>query len=200
MSSLTDYFSSLATKIRSKTGKSGTLTPTQMVTEVDAVYAKGYADATPVTQTKSAVPRNSDQTITPDSGKLLSSVSVSGVMTGFTSSNDFLVGTDKLTVSGTGYVNFSKVITSKGLWLVSGYNGAIASMPSATDIENIRFAVKYSTDNGSTYSSPVLTMLLKVKNVSAVPQIRIRMLGTASPTIITSAPECKLMCFKICDL
>lgn len=37
MSALTDYFTSLANKIRSKTGKSGTLTPTQMVNEVDTL-------------------------------------------------------------------------------------------------------------------------------------------------------------------
>lgn len=78
MSALTDYFSNLATAIRAKTGKSTQLSPTDMVDEVDAVYQKGYDDATPVTQTKtaSAMPTASDRTITPDSGKLLSSVTI----------------------------------------------------------------------------------------------------------------------------
>lgn len=78
MSALTDYFSNLATAIRAKTGKSTQLSPTDMVDEVDAVYQKGYDDATPVTQTKttSAMPAASNRTITPDSGKLLSSVTI----------------------------------------------------------------------------------------------------------------------------
>lgn len=78
MSALTDYFSNLATAIRAKTGKSTQLSPTDMVDEVDAVYQKGYDDATPVTQTKtaSAMPAASDRTITPDNGKLLSSVTI----------------------------------------------------------------------------------------------------------------------------
>ena len=77
MSALTDYFSSLANKFRSKTGKSNTLTPDDMVDEVDAVYQKGYDDATPVTQTKSVNPKVEEAiTVTPDSGKLLNSVSI----------------------------------------------------------------------------------------------------------------------------
>ena len=43
MSALSDYFTSLATKIRSKTGSSATMTPTQMVNAVDDVYLAGKA-------------------------------------------------------------------------------------------------------------------------------------------------------------
>ena len=41
MTALSDYFTSLATKIRSKTGKSATLTPSQMIPEIDAVFEAG---------------------------------------------------------------------------------------------------------------------------------------------------------------
>ena len=77
MSALTDYFTSLANKIRTKTGKSTTLTPTDMVSEIDDVYSAGQAN--PPTQTKSATPTTSEQTITPDSGKFLSSVSIGAI-------------------------------------------------------------------------------------------------------------------------
>ena len=79
MSALTDYFTSLANKIRSKTGSSSTMTPTEMVDEVDSVYSAGQAN--PPTQTKTATPTTSSQDITPDSGKFLSKVTVSAIQT-----------------------------------------------------------------------------------------------------------------------
>ena len=79
MSALTDYFQSLANKIRTKTGKNNTLTPTDMINEIDTVYSTGQAN--PVTQTKSVTPTTSAQTVTPDAGKFLSSVSVGAIST-----------------------------------------------------------------------------------------------------------------------
>ena len=56
MSALTDLFTSMANKIRSKTGGSGTYTPTEMVSDgIDDVYDAGYADATtPITPSNSS--------------------------------------------------------------------------------------------------------------------------------------------------
>ena len=68
MSVLTDFFTSLANKIRSKTGNSETLTPPQMISEIDNIY-------TP-TQTKSVTASTSTTTVTPDTGYALSSVTV----------------------------------------------------------------------------------------------------------------------------
>ncbi len=47
MSALTDLFTALATKIRSKTGGSDTYTPPQMVNAIDDVYDAGVAAGTP---------------------------------------------------------------------------------------------------------------------------------------------------------
>ena len=68
MSILTDFFTSLANKIRSKTGNSNTLTPSEMISEIDNIY-------TP-TQTKSITASTSAITVTPDTGYHLSSVTV----------------------------------------------------------------------------------------------------------------------------
>lgn len=56
MSALTDLFSAMANKIRSKTGTATTYTPTEMVSDgIDDVYDAGYADATtPITPSNSS--------------------------------------------------------------------------------------------------------------------------------------------------
>lgn len=80
MSALTDYFLSLANKIRSKTGKSTTLSPTDMISEIDVVYSAGRNSVT--SQTKSCTPSTSAQNIVPDSGyDYLNKVTVSAIQT-----------------------------------------------------------------------------------------------------------------------
>lgn len=105
MSALTDLFTSLANKIRSKLGTTSTYTPAQAIAAIDNVYNKGVTDTkkgdaatsdvksgktftstngvdltgTFAAQTKSASPSTSAQTISPDSGKYLSSVSISAI-------------------------------------------------------------------------------------------------------------------------
>lgn len=76
MSALTDLFTSLATKIRSKVGGAQTYTPAQMVSAIDDVYDAGVAAGTTPTQTKTVTATTSAQTVTPDSGYALSSVTV----------------------------------------------------------------------------------------------------------------------------
>ena len=80
MSSLSDYFTSLANKMRSKTGKVATMTPTEMITEVDAVYQAGVNSIQTQTKTAPAVPDGlsvaNNTIISPDSGKLLSGVTI----------------------------------------------------------------------------------------------------------------------------
>ena len=103
MSTLTDFFTSLANKIRSKTGSTEVMSPMQMIDAIDDIYTptqtktvtagtsattvlpdNGFAlssvtvNPTP-TQTKSASSSTSAQTVTPDSGKYLSSVSISAI-------------------------------------------------------------------------------------------------------------------------
>jgi len=118
MSALTDYFSKLAAAIRAKTGKSTQLSPTDMVDEVDAVYQKGYDDATPVTQTKTAnaMPATSDRTISPDSGKLLSGVIIPAAYDG--NLRKYL-DNNKVTDTGAGAGNFTITFPSTGIYLIA---------------------------------------------------------------------------------
>lgn len=76
MSALTDLFTALANKIRSKTGGSATYTPPQMVAAIDDVYDAGVAAGTTPTQTKTVTAGTSATTVTPDQGYALSSVTV----------------------------------------------------------------------------------------------------------------------------
>lgn len=76
MSALTDLFTALATKIRSKTGGSDTYTPPQMVNAIDDVYQAGVNAGTTPTQTKTVTAGTSATTVTPDAGYALSSVTV----------------------------------------------------------------------------------------------------------------------------
>lgn len=76
MSALTDLFTALANKIRSKTGGSATYTPPQMVNAIDDVYDAGVAAGTTPTQTKTVTAGTSATTVTPDQGYALSSVTV----------------------------------------------------------------------------------------------------------------------------
>ena len=77
MSALTDLFTAMANKIRSKTGGSDTYTPAEMVSDgIDDVYDAGVAAGTTPTQTKSVTAGTSQVTVTPDTGYALSSVTV----------------------------------------------------------------------------------------------------------------------------
>lgn len=77
MSALTDIFTSLANKIRSKLGTTTTYTPAQAIAAIDDVYDKGYDDAYVPTQTKTVTAIASGTvSVTPDSGYTLSEVTV----------------------------------------------------------------------------------------------------------------------------
>lgn len=77
MSALTDLFTAMANKIRSKTGGSDTYTPAEMVSDgIDDVYDAGVAAGTTPTQTKSVTAGTSQIIVSPDTGYALSSVTV----------------------------------------------------------------------------------------------------------------------------
>lgn len=76
MSALTDLFTSLANKIRSKLGITSTYTPAQAISAIDDVYDKGVADGATPTQEKTTTAGTSAITVTPDSGYALSKVTV----------------------------------------------------------------------------------------------------------------------------
>ena len=102
MSALTDLFTSLANKIRNKLGTTSTYTPTQAISAIDDVYTKGVTDTkkgnattgdvksgvtftsangveligTFAAQTKTVTAGTSASTVTPDSGKYLSKLTI----------------------------------------------------------------------------------------------------------------------------
>lgn len=76
MSALTDIFTSLANKIRSRLGTTTTYTPAQAIAAIDDVYEKGKSEGATPTQTKTVTAGTSATTVTPDTGYALSSVTV----------------------------------------------------------------------------------------------------------------------------
>lgn len=76
MSALTDVFTSLANKIRSRLGTTTTYTPAQAIAAIDDVYEKGKSEGATPTQTKTVTAGTSATTVTPDTGYALSSVTV----------------------------------------------------------------------------------------------------------------------------
>ena len=150
MSALTDYFTSLANKIRSKTGGSGTLTPTQMVSAVDDVYSAGQAH--PVTQEKTAdafQSWSSIKTVTPDSGKFLSKVNIPKFLNGSTSDFNAKTFTEYPSVSGLGVVSFD----STGIYVLVHGGLGISSVDGRTTcnvlIDELLF--NYYHDNGAVF-------------------------------------------------
>lgn len=89
MSALTDTFTSIANAIRTKLGVQTTYTPAQMSTAIASIPTQKEE------QTKSVTATTSAQTITPDTGKVLSSVTVNPQVhsatytpTGYSNAND----------------------------------------------------------------------------------------------------------------
>lgn len=114
MSALTDLFSAMATKIRSKTGTATTYTPSEMVSDgIDDVYDAGVAAGTTPTQTKTVTAGTSNVTVRPDTGYALSQVTVQPTPTE--------------TASATPTTSAQTVSPSSGKYLSSVSVGAIPS-------------------------------------------------------------------------
>lgn len=143
MSALTDLFTALANKIRSKTGGSATYTPPQMVAAIDDVYDAGVAAGTKPTQTKSAGPNvSTNKDVTPDSGYLLSKVTITPLShTGTytpaadTAANDMGEYHDKRYVNTSGMIvpSGDKAITANGSGIdVKSFSTVSVSVPNPT--------------------------------------------------------------------
>lgn len=76
MSALTELFTNLANKIRSKLGTSTKYTPAEAISAIDDVYDKGLADGETPTQTKTVTAGTATSTVVPDDGYALSEVTV----------------------------------------------------------------------------------------------------------------------------
>ena len=106
MSALTDYFTSMANKIRSKVGGSQTYTPLQMVNAIDDVYDAGAASVpsptsiTPSDSSPAALTANTPVTPTANGYAIASSPTS---VTPSTSGASFTAGIKNMTGSGYAY-------------------------------------------------------------------------------------------------
>ena len=107
MSALTDVFSDIATKIRSKLGVSTKYKPSEMADAIDSVYTAGAAGAKVGTATASDV--LSGKTFTNSS-----TVGATGSMTNQGSKSFTITNTSSVTIPK-GYYNGSGKITTSGM-------------------------------------------------------------------------------------
>lgn len=179
MSALTDLFTALANKIRSKTGGSDTYTPPEMVAAIDDVYDAGVAAGTTPTQTKSAGPNvSTNKDVTPDSGYLLSKVTITPLShTGTytpaanTAANDMGQYHDKRYVNTSGMIipTGNKSITANGTGIdVSGYATASVNVPNPTlsgdaTVSDVLSGKTFYSDSYTkktgTYTAPTITSI-----------------------------------------
>lgn len=145
MSALTNLFTSLANKIRSKVGGSQTYTPPQMVNAIDDVYNAGVAAGATPTQTKTVTAGTSTEYVYPDSGYALSRVTVYPTST-----------QSKSTTAGT---------SSKTVYPDSGYHlSSVTVSPTPTDS-----AVTVIPSSSSQTISPSSGHHLSSVTVDAIP-------------------------------
>ena len=140
MSALTDTFTAIANAIRGKLGVQTTYTPTQMSSAIASIPTAKEE------QTKSVTATTSQQTVTPDTGKVLSSVTVNPQVhsatytpTGYSNANDMGAQNNYRYVDTSAYEptnitpsDSSPVSLSSGSIYKAGGNGyAIESQPTS---------------------------------------------------------------------
>ena len=141
MSALTDTFTAIANAIRGKLGVQTTYTPTQMSSAIASIPTAKEE------QTKSVTATTSQQTVTPDTGKVLSSVTVNPQVhsatytpTGYSNANDMGAQNNYRYVDTSAYepTNLTPsnsspaTITSGGLYSATAGGVAIESYSSIT--------------------------------------------------------------------
>lgn len=161
MSALTDFFTSLANKIRSKLGTSTTYTPAQAVSAIDDVYTKGVTD----TKVGTAVAGDvlSGKTFTNSS-----SVGASGSMT-----NNGAVSPSGLNCGGSytipaGYHNGSGVVTANSLASQTGVDSGKTAVTAGTMVSGYQGWVNGSKITG-TFASQIKTQAPSTSAIDVTP-------------------------------
>lgn len=144
MSALTDTFTSIANAIRTKLGVQTTYTPAQMSTAIASIPTQKPE------QTKSVTATTSAQTVTPDSGKVLSSVTVNPQVhsatytpTGYSNANDMGAQNNYRYVDTSAYEPTSitpsnsspATITSGGLYSATAGGKAVSIITEVTPVD-----------------------------------------------------------------
>lgn len=145
MSALTDTFTAIANAIRGKLGVQTTYTPTQMSSAIASIPTQKPE------QTKSVTATTSQQTVSPDSGKVLSSVTVNPQVhsatytpTGYSNANDMGAQNNYRYVDTSGYQPTSitpsdsspVAVSSGGIYQMGGNGYAIESQPTSITPSN----------------------------------------------------------------
>lgn len=153
MSALTDTFTAIANAIRGKLGVQTTYTPTQMSSAIASIPTQKPE------QTKSVTATTSAQTVTPDTGKVLSSVTVNPQVhsatytpTGYSNANDMGAQNNYRYVDTSAYEptsitpsNSSPVsLSSSGIYKPSRSGYAIQSYESVTPSDTSPFYMSTS--------------------------------------------------------
>lgn len=151
MSALTDTFTSIANAIRTKLGVQTTYTPAQMSTAIASIPTQKEE------QTKSVTATTSQQTVTPDTGKVLSLVTVNPQVhsatytpTGYSNANDMGAQNNYRYVDTSAYEptsitpsNSSPVtITSGTIYKASGNGKAVETVQTITPTYGIEDTVQ----------------------------------------------------------
>lgn len=102
-------------------------------------YHNGSGKVSITTETKSVTPTKSAQTVTPTSGKVLSSVSVGAIPSQYVTTTDATAIADEILSGETAYVNGAKITGSMP------NNGAVSRVMDGINVKNINVPAGYTS-------------------------------------------------------
>lgn len=131
----------------------GAVTKTLSTTTTSYTIAKGYHNGSGkvsiTTETKSATPTKSSQTITPTSGKVLSSVTVAAIPSNYITTTDATAAATDILDGETAYVNGSKVTGTMA------NNGSVANTIDGLTATSVSIPAGYTTGGNISLTSDI---------------------------------------------
>lgn len=115
-----DHGNKIVGSMTNQGSKTQTLNPSTTSYTIPKGYHDGTGKVSITTQTKSATPTKSSQTISPDSGKVLSSVTVNPIPAAYITTTDATATAAQIKKGQTAYVNGSKITGTAEITLVDG--------------------------------------------------------------------------------
>ena len=208
MSALTDLFTALANKIRSKTGGSATYTPPQMVNAIDDVYAAGAASVT----VTSITPSNTSPVFIEigsaykpsKKGYAIESYDNSVTQSAMANGAYFPSGMVKMPIAGYAYSSRPQM-TETTLWTNSNVANTFAEQTitlndSITNYDYIKVTITSSTSTTTEYMDTIfkvsdfITYVRPSSSVNHWPQAAVgaRAGGTSNFRVLLYVPDNKI--------